>query len=115
MADYIQMPADLACFLQAAKLAREFVPGFALKDIVRVEAAWQIDDLDHATFGWVVALGDGRRFYLEYTMEDAEAGRPEDMNVASLPAGQARPVLDHGLDIHWYEPAHINRHLGLAA
>lgn len=112
MPDPVQMPVDLACFLWAVGLARQSVPDLSLKAVKRVEAAWQVDDLDHATFGWVVALRDGHRFYLEYTMDDAEAGRPEDMSVAALPDGQVHPALEN--EVHWYEPVHINRHLGLA-
>jgi hypothetical protein len=109
---FVQMPADLACFLRAAELAREILEGFSIEDVTCVEQAWQVDDLDHASFGWVVALSDGRRFYLEYTMDDAEAGRPEDLDAAALSSGQARPDLDN--EVQWYDPVHINRHLGLA-
>jgi hypothetical protein len=108
-----QIAADLACFLRAAQLAPTMQSDFALAKVGRVEAAWQVDTLDDATFGWVVAMRDGRRFYLEYTMEDAEAGRPEEFQVSALPDGRTYPELDRALGVHWYTPDHINKHLGL--
>jgi hypothetical protein len=107
-----QLAADLACFLRAAQLAPTMQSEFALAKVNRVEAAWQVDTMDDATFGWVVAMRDGRRFYLQYTMEDAEAGRPEEFQVAALPADQAHPKLDREPGVHWYTPDHINQHLG---
>jgi len=109
-----QIAADLACFLRAAQLAPAIDDDFALAKVSRLEAAWQVDDMDDATFGWVVALSDGRRLYLEYTMDDAEAGRPEDLNVATLQDGQTYPELDRGADVQWYAPDHINAYLGRA-
>jgi hypothetical protein len=109
-----QIAADLACFLRAAQLARALESDFALSMVSRVEAAWQVDDLDHATFGWVVALRDGRRLYLEYTLEDPEAGRPEDFQMTALPEGRLHPELDLGTDVHWYAPDHINDYLARA-
>jgi hypothetical protein len=106
-----QIAADLACFLRAAQLAPALEGDFALAKVSRVEAAWQVDDMDDASFGWVVALSDGRRFYLEYTMEDAEAGRPEEVQVSVLPDGLTYPELDRGPGVHWYTPDHINDHL----
>jgi hypothetical protein len=109
-----QIATDLACFLRAAQLASALEGDFALAKVSRVEAAWQIDDMDDASFGWVVAMRDGRRLYLEYTMEDAEAGRPEEMQASVLPAGQTLSELERGAGVHWYAPDHINAHLGLA-
>ncbi len=106
-----QIATDLACFRRAAQLAPALDGEFALAKVISVEAAWQIDDLDDATFGWVVALGDGRRLYLEYTMEDPDAGRPEEVQVSALADGQALPDLDRGADVQWYRPDHINNYL----
>jgi hypothetical protein len=108
-----QIAPDLAYFLRAMQLAPGLEPDFVAANLRWLEAAWQIDDMDHTTFGWVVALCDGRRFYLEYTMDDAEAGRPEDLQMASLPGGQTYPELDGGAGVHWYPPDHINDYLGL--
>ena len=109
-----QIAVDLACFLRAVQLAPALDSEFALVKVSRVEAAWQIDDMDDTSFGWVVAMRDGRRLYLEYTMEDAEAGRPEEMQASVLPAGQTLSELERGAGVHWYTPDHINDHLGLA-
>jgi hypothetical protein len=108
-----QIAADLACFLRAAQLAPAMQSDFALAKVGRVEAAWQVDTLDDATFGWVVAMRDGRRLYLEYTMEDAEAGRPEEFQMSTLPDDRTHPELDRARGVHWYTPDHINHHLGL--
>jgi hypothetical protein len=109
-----QIAADLACFLRAAQLAPAVESDFALGNVSRVEAAWQIDNMDDAAFGWVVTLRDGRRLYLEYTMEDPDAGRPEDFQLMALPDGRARPELDLGTEVQWYVPDHINDYLGRA-
>jgi hypothetical protein len=106
-----QIATDLACFLRAAQLAPAIDSDFALAKVSRLEAAWQVDDMDDATFGWVVALSDGRRLYLEYTLDDAEAGRPEDLKMTALQDGRAYPELDRGADVHWYAPDHINDYL----
>jgi len=106
-----QIAADLACFLRAAQLAPAIDGDFALAKVSRLEAAWHADDMDDATFGWVVALSDGRRLYLEYTMDDAEAGRPEDLKATSLSDGQPYPDLDRREGVQWYEPNHINDYL----
>jgi hypothetical protein len=108
-----QIAADLAYFLRAAQLAPAIEDDFALANVRCLEAAWQINDMDHTTFGWVVALRDGRRLYLEYTMDDAEAGRPEDLHVTALQDSQAYPELERWEPVHWYVPDHINDYLGL--
>jgi hypothetical protein len=59
-------------------------------------------------------MRNGRRFYLEYTMEDAEAGRPEEFQVRALTDGRTYPELDGTAGVHWYTPDHINQHLGQA-
>ena len=100
-----------ACFLRAAALAQAIEPRFSLTDMADIETAWQIDDLDHTAFGCVVALTGGARFYLAYTMEDAEAGRPEDVSITSMTESQPLPELEPGVD--WYKPEHIARHIGL--
>jgi hypothetical protein len=70
-----------------------------------------------SSFGWVVALRDGRRLYLEYTLSDIEGdveGEPEEeLMIAPLAAGQEYPVLNDSTGVFWYRPDHINDHLGL--
>jgi hypothetical protein len=111
MTELVCMPIDLACFLRATELAHAIEPGFLRADVTDIEAAWQIDDLDHTSCGWVVALTGGRRVYLTYTMEDAEAGRPEEVALESVAEGQALHELEPGIE--WYKPDHMLRHLGL--
>ncbi len=112
MTEFVHMPIDLACFLRATEIAHAIEPGFLRAEVTDIEGAWQIDDLDHTSFGWVVAVASGRHFYLTYTMEDAEAGRPEEARLDSMAEGQARPELEPGVE--WYRPDHILRHLGLS-
>jgi hypothetical protein len=76
----------------------------------------RLDDCRHvvSSFGWVVALRDGRRLYLEYTLSDLEGeveGEPdEELMIAPLAASQAYPVLDNDAGAFWYRPDHINDH-----
>ncbi len=83
-----QIAADLACFLRSAQLAPAIDGDFALAKVSRLEAAWQVDDMD-----------------------DAEAGRPEDLKMTALQDGRAYPELDRGADVHWYAPDHISDYL----
>src|SRR5258708_22576299 len=108
MADDAPLSADLAWFLHAAELAPTIDAGFALEDVQHVEAAWQILDGDLGSFGWVVAMRDGRRLYLEYTMDDTGEGRPADLSVTPLAEGQTYPTLDDDTGVFWYRPDHIN-------
>jgi hypothetical protein len=52
----------------------------------------------------VLVLNDGRRVYLEYTLDDSEPSTGEELD---------HPVLDSEVGVVWYRPDHINRHLGL--
>jgi hypothetical protein len=100
-------------FLQAAAKAPTIDDGFDLEKVRYVEAAWGFVDGDLASFGWVVAMRNGRRLYLEYTIDDTEKGRPEDLSVTTLAEGQTYPELDDNAGGYWYQPTRINEHLGL--
>jgi hypothetical protein len=106
-------PTDLRWFMHATEIATAIEEDFDLGALKYVEAAWQIVDADLKSFGWVVAMVDGRRLYLEYRIDHAEEGGLEDLNVTSLPEG-SYPKLDNKAARHWYIPNHINEHLGLA-
>ena len=108
------LPTDLQWFMQATEIATAIEEDFDLGDLKYVESAWQIVDGDLKSFGWVVAMVDGRRLYLEYTIVDTEDEGPEDLNITSLPEGPY-PKLDNKAWRHWYKPDHINERLGLAA
>jgi hypothetical protein len=75
-------------FLRACDLARTADENFKLAWIEEIEAAWHVLDLDHGAYGFVVVMADGKRQYWRYTSEDTGAGRPEDLVVTDLAAGE---------------------------
>jgi len=97
-------------FARACDLARTADENFKLAWIAEVEAAWQVTDLDHGDFGFIVVMADGRRFYWRYTSEDTGAGRPEDLEVSELGAGEI-PALDD--ESQWYRPERLNARLAV--
>jgi hypothetical protein len=114
MADFEDsLPTDLRWFMHATEIATAIEEDFDLEDLKYVESAWQIVDADFRSFGWVVAMVDDRRLYLEYTIDHTEQDGREDLNVTSLPGGSF-PKLDNTAARRWYKPDHINEHLGLA-
>ena len=66
------MSADFG-FLRACDLARTADENFKLAWIAEIEAAWEVTDLDHGDFGFVLGMADGRRLYWRYTAGDAGA------------------------------------------
>jgi hypothetical protein len=107
-------PPDLTYFLLALEeaAARE---GFSHDDVSWVEWGWQLPDSVVATFGWVMALKDGRRLYLEMDVTDLVGWPPTELEIERLAAGQEFPVFEEGDEVVWYRPDHINRHLGLSS
>jgi hypothetical protein len=95
-------------FLRACDLARTADEDFKLAWIAEVEAAWQVTDLDHGDFGFIVAMADGRRLYWRYTSDDPGAGRVEDLEVTELAAGE----VPEG-DAPWVRPDTLNRRLAV--
>jgi hypothetical protein len=95
-------------FLRAADLARTADEDFELAWIAEVEAAWQVTDLDHGDFGFILAMTDGRRLYWRYTSEDTGAGRPEDLIVTELAPGE----MPRG-DAPWRRPELLNKRLAV--
>jgi len=65
-----------------------------------------------STYGWVLALKNGRRLYLKYTLNGTEAGA-EQLEIATLHPEQPYPALEDDAGVIWYRPDHINQHLGL--
>ena len=74
-------------FARACDLARTADESFAMAQLAEIEAAWQVVDLDHGDFGFIIVMADGRRLYWRYTAEDTGAGRPEDLEVSELGCG----------------------------
>ena len=97
-------------FARAADLARTVDESFALAGIAAIEAAWISADLDRGAFGFVLLMADGRRLYWRYTSEDAEAGRPEDLEVSELAMGDM-PAAE--TEARWYRPDRLNAQLAV--
>jgi hypothetical protein len=91
-------------FLRACDLARTADEDFKLAWIAEVEAAWQVTDLDHGDYGFILAMADGRRLHWRYTSEDTGAGRPEDLVVTELKPGETPPG-------DWQRPEQLNERL----
>jgi hypothetical protein len=103
-------PAAVGFFFEEGVQAALLKRGFSPSDIVIGPWAWQLIDGSVSSFGWVLVLRDGRRAYVEYTVDGACQSGPENVMVAPLAAGEERPVLsDPG--VHWFEPRHVNRWL----
>jgi hypothetical protein len=97
-------------FLRACDLARTADENFKLAWIDTVEAAWHVLDLDHGAHGFIVIMADGKRQYWRYTSEDTGAGRPEDLVVTDLAAGETPPS-EFGAE--WYMPDVLNKRLAV--
>ena len=103
----------LGYFREAIALSASTAHGCRLPDVVFVPWAWQIIDGSRASFGWVVRLRGGRRLYLQYMVDEAGRGEPQDLVVRPLGPGEERPVLNDPA-VHWFEARHVNRRLGLS-
>ena len=97
-------------FVRACDLARTADERFRLAWIAEIEAAWQVVDLDHGDFGFIIVMADGRRLYWLYTAEDTGAGRPEDLEAIELAAGEM-PSPPGGAS--WYRPDLLNKRLAV--
>src|SRR4051794_14135795 len=104
-------PPDLNAFLRACELAPSIDPNFHSRLVQLVVSAWQMPS--KSAFGWVVAMKDHRRLYLEYTLEGEGERSVEDLSITALGAGDAYPMLEKGPGLCWYRPTHINHRLGL--
>ena len=93
-------------FARACDLARTADESFAMAQLAEIEAAWQVVDLDHGDFGFIIVMVDGRRLYWRYTSEDTGAGRPEDLEVTELAPGEMPPG-------DWQRPDALNRRLAV--
>lgn len=98
-------PADLTAFLRALELSAEREDGSTgvdVDEIALVESAWQIPDTVVSSYGWVLALEDGRRLYLEYTLDDSGPGAVnEELEIRELQPDEAYPVLDDDAGVFW--------------
>src|SRR5262249_30739014 len=104
---------DLTTFLRALKLGAVPTDGFGVSadDIALVESACRILGSAVPSYGWVLALKDGRRLYLEYTPE--RRGSREELAIATLRPEQSGPTRANDAGIQWYRPDHINAYLNI--
>lgn len=105
--------SELAAFLRALFLAGEVARGLDAHDIALVEAARSIPDTAVPSHGWVLALKDGRRVYVEYTLADSGGRLAEELETTDLRPEQTYPELEDDTGVVWYRPDHLNHHLGL--
>lgn len=94
--------------MRACDLARAADETFKLAWIDTIEAFWQVADLDHGDFGFILVMADGRRLYWRYTSDDPGAGRVEDLVVTEL----APSEVPEG-DAPWSRPEALNKRLAV--
>jgi hypothetical protein len=63
---------EVTCFRRALEIAEQDGLGVSRVDLQRIESMWSIDDGDRTSMGFVLALQDGRRAYLEYLFDFAD-------------------------------------------
>lgn len=107
-------PADVTALLRTLELSDGLDGGVGAGKIAFVESAWQIPDTVVSSYGWVLALKDGRRVYVEYTLDDSKVAR-EEIKVTDLQADEAHPELGDEAGMFWYWPDRLNAYLGIAA
>jgi len=112
MADKGRAP-DLTAFLRALAPSAELEPSVDVDEIAVVESAWQIPHTVVSSHGWVLELRDGKRLYLEYTLDDSRPGARKEVAMTPLDAETVYPDLENDAGAFWYRPDHINAHLGI--
>ena len=112
MSEVFRRP-DLTYFLHALDIVAESDDGFPRDALALVESAWQVPDTVAATFGWVIALKDGRRLYLEMVVTYLPGEAPIKLEIDTLDPEETYPTLEGTHRVFWYRPDHINQHLGI--
>lgn len=104
------VPAAMEALLDAVALASEAKYGFDLLDVERVEAFWEMLDVVADAHGFVLALRDSRRLYLQLVSAHDDHEPIDDLEM--LPMSDERYPQIQGGDIVWSdEVAEINRFL----
>ncbi len=87
--------------------------GFGAPDIARVESYWIFADMHSSAAGFVLALSDGRRAYVDFQHWHAfEQDEDFRIQVSFLAEGEARPLLSKMQEpvAEWSsETAHLDR------
>lgn len=76
-----------------------------LEDIERIEAIWELLDLDSTSHGFVLSLRSGGRCYLQYVMAPDNDGEPVE-DVEFLPMENERYPDLRGGGIQWHHEVH---------
>jgi hypothetical protein len=82
------LPRAMSALMRACEVGRAERVGPALLEVDRVESAWELIDDASTAHGFVLALRDGRRCYLQYVMT-ADAGAIDE-DVVALPMRDER-------------------------
>ena len=96
-------PPRLRSLLRALELAAADGWGYGAPDVGRVEAYWELLDDDSIAHGFVLALRDGRRLYLQYVA--AYEGDDVEEDVQTLPMRDERYPPIEGGGIAWDDGA----------
>ena len=100
---------EVAALVDAVESAGEEGSGFDLLDIGRVEAFWQMIGIHSVAHGFVLALRNGSRVYLQLVSTAAEKPVEE---IEVLPMGDERYPDLKGSDIAWIDEVDaLNRFL----
>jgi hypothetical protein len=103
------VPPILQGFLRAVELASDDDRGFALMDVHHVESSWEIVDFESSAYGFVLALHDDRRLYLQYVCVFSDDDTEE---LQILPMQEEHyPHLDGGSIVWNDDVADLNRFL----
>jgi hypothetical protein len=94
------VPPALTSLHRALFLSTAYHWKLDLEDVERVESMWELLDLDSTSHGFVLALHDGRRFYLQYVMAP---GGDDDVSedVTLLPMKDERYPQLKGGELPW--------------
>lgn len=97
---------DLGYFAEGVRIASLLDGGFVLADVEDIPAAWQTTNGSLSLMGWIVALDDGRHVYLQYSVDEAGSGLPQEVRLRDLSSGEPAMLAD--LPVAWFEPHHVN-------
>ena len=104
--DFDLEPADLGFFFEAVEECVSRPDGFSTSSSATVPWAWQIIDGSVSLYGWIALLCDGRRAYLEYRIDSAGRGLPENLLVRTLHPSESKPALSDPA-VYWFVPRHV--------
>lgn len=81
-------PIEPTSFLRGCELAPTIDPTLYARRLGRGGVRLADPRYGRDVFGWGVAMKDGRRLHLEYTLDDTENGTPEDLTITPPAVGE---------------------------